>query len=81
MVWNGNDAVSIDLGNVEAGATKYVNVIGALKAAGELPPFGRADIVFTANAPAGYYVHCGLQHSRRPYELIRTAAGYDRYYF
>jgi len=52
MVWNGNDAVSIDLGNVEAGATKYVNVIGALKAAGELPPFGRADIVFTANAPA-----------------------------
>lgn len=52
MVWNGNDAVTFSLGNIQAGANKYLNVIDALTAAGEKPPFGRADITFTVNAPA-----------------------------
>ena len=51
MRWNGNDAVVFSLGNIEAGANKYLNIIEALTAAGELPPFGRADITFTVNAP------------------------------
>jgi len=52
MVWNGNDAVTFSLGNIQAGANKYLNVIDALTAAGEKPAFGRADITFTVNAPA-----------------------------
>jgi hypothetical protein len=52
MVWNGNDAVEFSLGNIEAGANKYLNVIDALTTAGEKPAFGRADITFTVNAPA-----------------------------
>jgi len=51
MRWNGNDPVVFSLGNIEAGANKYLNIIEALTAAGELPPFGRADITFTVNAP------------------------------
>lgn len=51
MVWAGNDAVELDLGNVEAGANLYLNLIGALEAAGELPPYGRADITLTVNSP------------------------------
>lgn len=52
MVWNGNAAVEFPLGNIQAGANKYLNVIDALTAAGEKPAFGRADITFTVNAPA-----------------------------
>ena len=52
MVWNGNDAVEFSLGDVQAKANKYLNVMGALEALGEKPPFGRADITFTVNAPA-----------------------------
>jgi len=53
MVWNGNDAVEFDLGNIQAKANKYLNVIDALTAEGEKPAFGRADITFTVNAPSG----------------------------
>lgn len=52
LSWNGNDAVLFSLGNVEPGANKYLNIIDALTDAGELPPFGRANITFTVNAPA-----------------------------
>ena len=52
LVWNGNAAVTFDLGNVQAGANKYLNVMAALDAIGEKPPFGRADITFTVNSPA-----------------------------
>jgi len=52
MVWNGNDAVEFSLGDVQAKANKYLNVMGALEALGEKPPFGRADLTFTVNAPA-----------------------------
>ena len=51
MAWNGNDAVAFDLGNVEAGANKYLNIMAALEALGEKPPFGRADITLTVNSP------------------------------
>lgn len=53
MVWAGNDAVELSLGNIEPKANMYVNLVAALEAAGELPPFGRADVTFTVNAPAG----------------------------
>jgi len=53
MVWAGNDAVTLSLGNIEPNANMYVNLKAALEAAGELPPFGRADVTFTVNAPAG----------------------------
>jgi len=52
MAWNGNAPVAFDLGNVQAGANKYLNVMAALDAIGEKPPFGRADITFTVNSPA-----------------------------
>ena len=52
LVWNGNAAVTFDLGNVQAGANKYLNVMAALDAIGEKPPFGRGDITFTVNSPA-----------------------------
>jgi hypothetical protein len=52
VVWNGNAAVAIDLGNVQANANKYLNVIAALDAIGAKPAFGRADITFTVNSPA-----------------------------
>jgi hypothetical protein len=52
MVWNGNAAVEFPLGNIQAGANKYLNVMDALTTAGEKPAFGRADITFTVNAPA-----------------------------
>lgn len=52
MLWNGNAAVALDLGNVQAGANKYINVNAALDALGEKPTFGRADITFTVNSPA-----------------------------
>jgi len=52
MTWAGNDAVEFSLGNVEPGANKYINVMSALDALGEKPPFGRADITFTVNSPA-----------------------------
>ena len=51
MNWAGNDAVEFSLGNVEAGANKYLNIMAALEALGEKPPFGRADITLTVNAP------------------------------
>ena len=66
MAWNGNPAVAFSLGNVEAGANKYLNIMGALEALGEKPPFGRADITLTVNAPenqitftAGYTTAAG----------------------
>jgi len=52
MIWNGNPAVEFPLGNIQAGANKYLNVMDALTTAGEKPAFGRADITFTVNAPA-----------------------------
>ena len=52
LAWNGNAAVAFDLGNVQAGANKYLNVMAALDAIGEKPPFGRGDITFTVNSPA-----------------------------
>jgi hypothetical protein len=52
MAWAGNDAVEFSLGNVEAGANRYLNVMDALDALGEKPPYGRADITFTVNSPA-----------------------------
>ena len=52
LVWNGNAAVTFDLGNVQAGANKYLNVMAALDAIGEKPAFGRGDITFTVNSPA-----------------------------
>jgi hypothetical protein len=52
VVWNGNSPVTVDLGNVEASANKYINLIGAMTAAGNKPAFGRADVTFTVNAPA-----------------------------
>jgi len=52
VVWHGNAAVAIDLGNVQANANKYLNVMAALDAIGEKPAFGRADITFTVNSPA-----------------------------
>jgi hypothetical protein len=48
----GNSPVTVDLGNVEASANKYINLIGAMTAAGNKPAFGRADVTFTVNAPA-----------------------------
>jgi len=51
LAWNGNAAVAFDLGNVEAGANKYLNIMSALEALGEKPPFGRADITLTVNSP------------------------------
>ena len=52
VAWNGNAPVSIDLGNVQANANKYLNVISALEGIGAKPAFGRADITFTVNSPA-----------------------------
>jgi len=52
MVWAGNDAVEFSLGNIEPKSNLYLPVVSALTAAGELPPFGRADITFTVNSPA-----------------------------
>jgi hypothetical protein len=52
VAWNGNAPVSIDLGNVQANANKYLNVMAALEGIGAKPPFGRADITFTVNSPA-----------------------------
>ena len=52
LAWNGNAAVAFDLGNVQAGANKYLNVMAALDAIGEKPAFGRGDITFTVNSPA-----------------------------
>lgn len=51
MTWNGNPAVPFSLGNVEAGANKYLNIMGALEALGEKPTFGRADVTLTVNSP------------------------------
>jgi len=51
MNWNGNAAVDFSLGNVEAGANKYLNIMAALEALGEKPAFGRADITLTVNSP------------------------------
>lgn len=52
VAWNGNAPVSIDLGNVQANANKYLNVMAALEGIGAKPAFGRADITFTVNSPA-----------------------------
>jgi hypothetical protein len=52
VAWNGNAPVAIDLGNVQANANKYLNVMAALEGIGAKPPFGRADITFTVNSPA-----------------------------
>jgi hypothetical protein len=52
MTWAGNTAVEFSLGNVEAGANRYLNVMDTLAALGEKPPYGRADITFTVNSPA-----------------------------
>lgn len=51
MNWNGGTAVNFSLGNVEAGANKYLNIMAALDALGEKPTFGRADIALTVNSP------------------------------
>jgi hypothetical protein len=51
MAWNGNTAVTFSLGNVEAGANKYLDIMGALEALSEKPAFGRADITLTVNSP------------------------------
>jgi hypothetical protein len=50
--WNGNAAVTVPLGNVEPKANKYINLMSALDALGEKPPFGRADVTMTVNSPA-----------------------------
>jgi hypothetical protein len=52
VAWNGNAPVTVDLGNVQAKANKYINLIAAMTAAGNKPAFGRADVTFTVNAPA-----------------------------
>jgi hypothetical protein len=52
VAWNGNAPVTVDLGNVQANANKYINLIDAMTAAGNKPTFGRADVTFTVNAPA-----------------------------
>lgn len=52
VAWNGNAPVTIDLGNVQANANKYLNVMAALEGIGAKPAFGRADITFTVNSPA-----------------------------
>ena len=52
VVWNGNAAITVDLGNVQPKANKYINLIAAMTAAGNKPAFGRADVTFTVNAPA-----------------------------
>jgi len=50
--WNGNAPVVVDLGTVQKKANKYLNLMAALDALGEKPPFGRADVTFTVNSPA-----------------------------
>lgn len=52
VAFNGNAAITVDLGNVEANANRYINLIDAMIKAGNKPTFGRADVTFTVNAPA-----------------------------
>lgn len=66
MLYAGNAPVEFSLGNVEAKSNKYLNIMGALEALGELPAFGRADVTLTVNSPladitftAGYTTAAG----------------------
>ena len=52
VVWNNNDAVEVNLGDIGAKGNTYLNLISALEGIGEKPAWGRADVTFTVNAPA-----------------------------
>jgi len=52
VVWNNNDAVDVNLGDIGAKGNTYLNLISALEGIGEKPAWGRADVTFTVNAPA-----------------------------